>query len=171
MLDGDQIRVWFPLTEPAKTKATASAWLLSPEGQAGPAVAQSIAPGTKSIETTLPRPRDKKGQIVERIEWYRVAYRLEMPTAPQVQGILSVGSLATKLFHLSLARPSGYLTPGKPLALRVFAGNPVTRHPMHGVEVYADLEIDLPGKKESQKLHVVRSVRSCGRGILRVSHP
>ena len=152
MLDGDQIRVWFPLTEPAKTKATASAWLLSPEGQAGPAVAQSIAPGTKSIETTLPRPRDKKGQIVERIEWYRVAYRLEMPTAPQVQGILSVGSLATKLFHLSLARPSGYLTPGKPLALRVFAGNPVTRHPMHGVEVYADLEIDLPGKKESQKL-------------------
>ena len=152
MLAGDQVRVRLQLKAPAETEAIASVWLLSPEGRAGPAVAQSIAPGTKFVETTLPRPRDKKGQIAEGIEWYRVAYLLGAQATPQRHGILAVGALATNLFHLSLARPSGYLAPGKLLVVRAFAGNPVTQRPMHGVQVTADLEMECRARKEAQKL-------------------
>ena len=152
MLAGDQIRVRLPLTGPAETQATAFVRLLSPEGKASPEVTQAIAPGAKLVEAALPRPRDKKGQTVEGIEWYRVAYRLETASEPPAHGILAVGALATNLFDLSVARRSGNLTPGKPLAVRVFAGNPVTKRPMRGVRVTANLEIDLPGKKEAQKL-------------------
>jgi hypothetical protein len=151
-LVGDQIRVRLPLTAPAETRGTVSVWLLSPTGEASPAVTQSIAPGIKIVEAEIPCPRDKKGIAVESVEWYRVSYRTNAPYASETHGILALGALTTNLFHLSVARPSGYLTPGKALAVRAFAGNPVTQRPSHGVHVIADLEIDLPEKKQPQML-------------------
>jgi hypothetical protein len=99
-----------------------------------------------------PRPHDQKERIVDNVEWHRVAYRIDAPPAPSFDGILALGALTTNLFQLSLARPSGDLMPGKPLAVRAFAGNPVTRHAMRGVRITAQLELDVPGTKESQKL-------------------
>lgn len=81
------------------------------------------------------------GRVVEAVEWYRVAYRLRAPSSAPATGILALSALAANLFHLSVARPSAYLTPGKLLAVRVFAGNPVTQHPMHACGMYHSVPI------------------------------
>jgi hypothetical protein len=151
-LAGDLIQIRLPLAVQAERQATAQLWLLSPTGIPGAPVTQSIAPGSKLIAATLPRPRDEKGRIVDNVEWYRVAYRIHALPAPSFEGILALGALTTNLFQLSLARPSGYLMPGKELSVRAFAGNPVTHRAMRGVRITAQLELDIPGTKASQKL-------------------
>lgn len=164
-LAGDLIEVRLPLAVPADQKVTAEAWILSPTGEKGAVVTEVVAPGTKAIQFSLPRPRDKKGKLVEDIEWYRVGYSIESPLAPFAHGILALGAITTNLFHFSLAGPSGNLTPGRPLAVRVFAGNPVTRSAVHGVQITAQLAIDLPGQKIPQKIAQSAAVDDFGEAL------
>jgi hypothetical protein len=170
-LAGEQVEIRLPFTQPAETQATVSVWLVSPQGQAGIIVTKSIVSGTKVVEATLPRPRDEKGHAVEGIEWYRVEYRVDVPSASPAHGILALGALTTNLFHISLARPSGFLTPGKPLNVRIFAGNPVTRRPTRGARVSAELEIDLPGKKDPLKLTRISGVNRSGEALFSFQIP
>jgi Large extracellular alpha-helical protein len=151
-LSGDQIQIRLPLAAPAETRSAATIWLLNPKGNTSSTATQTIAPGSKIVTALVDRPKDDKGRFIDGVEWYRVAYRIDNPPEASIHGILALGAIATNLFHLSVARPSGYLTPGKPLAVRVFAGNPVTRHAMREVRVTAEVDLDVPGTKAPQKL-------------------
>lgn len=164
-LAGDSVRVRLPLAALPEQRLIAKAWLLSPRGETSADLTEDVAPGSKSIQLVLSRPRDKRGRIIEGIEWYRVGYRLEAPSGAAVHGILALGAITTNLFHLSLAGPSEYITPGTSLSLRVYAGNPVTRRAVRGVRVTAQLEIDVPGKKKAQTVTRTKVVDHSGESL------
>lgn len=164
-LSGDQIQIRLPLAAPAETRSTATVWLLSPKEKAGSPATQTITLGSKLVTISLDHPKDDKGRSIEEVEWFRVAYRIDTASGGSIHGILALGAIATNLFHLSVARPSGYLTPGKPLAVRVFAGNPVTRRAMRAVRVTAEMDLDVPGTKESQKLTRAAVVDRTGEAV------
>jgi hypothetical protein len=97
-----------------------------------------LTPDSRSAALTLPWPKDAHGIAAKEIGWYRIAYKIEADGAPESHGVLSVGAIASNLLALRLARP-GILISGKPLSLRVFAGNPITRAPYRGVRLQATL--------------------------------
>jgi hypothetical protein len=75
------------------------------------------------------------------VGWYRIAYRIETSNAPPLNGILSIGAIAPDLLTLRLALPEQLVT-GKPLTVRVYAGNPVTRRSFRGVRLEGTLKYD-----------------------------
>ncbi|MGD0789656.1 MAG: hypothetical protein ABR898_16905, partial [Terracidiphilus sp.] len=135
------IRFVLPLNAPAGAGERAVAWLLSPEGAASGETAIALGEGSRSVALTLPWPKDKLGHPATEIGWYRIAYRLETGGAPAAHGVLSVGAIASNLLALRLARPE-QLVSGKPLSVRVYAGNPITREPYRGVRLQATLVLD-----------------------------
>jgi hypothetical protein len=118
----------------------------------------------------LPWPKDSKGRAVESVEWYRAVYQVDSGSQKQTRGILALGAISRNLFHLTLARPSGELIPGKPLAVQVFASNPVTQAPAAGVQIAATLELDLGNKKHQALLRSAATNRS-GEARLEISIP
>ena len=141
VLAEDSIRFNLPLNAPAGAGERAVAWLLSPEGAAGGETAIALGEGSRSAALTLPWPKDKLGHPATEIGWYRIAYQLEADGAPVAHGVLAVGAIASNLLALRLARPE-QLVSGKPLSVRVYAGNPITREPYRGVRLQATLVLD-----------------------------
>jgi hypothetical protein len=135
------IRFSLPLNAPAGAGERAVAWLLSPEGAAGGETAIALGEGSRSAALTLPWPKDKLGHPATEIGWYRIAYRLEVNGTPVAHGVMAVGAIASNLLALRLARPE-QLAAGKPLSVRVYAGNPITREPYRGVRLQATLVLD-----------------------------
>jgi alpha-D-ribose 1-methylphosphonate 5-triphosphate synthase subunit PhnH len=135
------IRLELPFSAPAGAGERAVAWLLSPEGAAGGETSIALGEGSRSAALTLPWPKDKLGHPATEIGWYRMAYRLEANGTPVAHGVLAVGAIASNLLALRMARPE-QLVSGKPLSVRVYAGNPITREPYRGVRVQATLVLD-----------------------------
>ena len=141
ILGRDSIQVELPLRAAAGPSLRAVAWLISPAGAKSAETAVDIPPGTHAAKFTIPWPKDAKGQPVDEIGWYRLAYRIESQGATVAHGVLAVGAIASNLMTLRLARPEK-LVPGKPLSVRVFAENQVTYRPLRGVHLKATLTTD-----------------------------
>ncbi|MGD0860180.1 MAG: alpha-2-macroglobulin family protein [Terracidiphilus sp.] len=135
------IRFVLPLKAPSAAGGRAVAWLLSPEGAEWGKTSVALREGSRSAALTLPWPKDKLGHPASEIGWFRIAYRIEPGGAPVAHGVLSVGAIASNLLALRLARPE-QLVSGKPLSVRVYAGNPITREPYRGVRLQGTLVLD-----------------------------
>jgi hypothetical protein len=150
VLAQDWIHVELPLVNEASAGERATAWLLSPAGTSSGETSVVLREGARSVSLSLPWPKDVHGSAVEEIGWYRIAYRIEADGATPAHGVLAVGAIAPNLLALRLARP-GMLISGKPLSLRVFAGNPITRAPYRGVRLQATLVLDPPDSETDSK--------------------
>jgi hypothetical protein len=172
VLTQDSIRFELPLTAPAVTGERAVAWLLSPEGKPSGEKAVDLRAGALVASIDLPRPKDKQGAAVEDIGWYRIAYRLEATGRPAAHGVLSVGAIAPNLMELRLAR-EWTLTAGKPIRIRIYAGNPITRAPHSGVQLKATLELESnsSGENETTKRTIVREAVTDGSGEALITFP
>jgi len=172
VLAQDSIRFELPLTAPAVTGERAVAWLLSPEGKPSGEKAVDLRAGARVASIDLPRPKDKQGAAVENVGWYRIAYRLEAAGRPAAHGVLSVGAIAPNLMELRLARELT-LTAGKPIRIRVYAGNPITRAPFSGVQLKATLELgsNSSGEDETTKRTIVREAVTDGSGEALITFP
>jgi hypothetical protein len=140
VLASPSIRLELPFVAPTITGGKAVAWTLSPTGTASPETSATFQAGVRLVSLTLPWPRDEKGKSDD-VGWYRIAYRIETANAPSLNGILSIGAIAPELLTLRLALPEN-LVPGKPLSVRVYAGNPVTRRGFRGVRLEGTLQYD-----------------------------
>jgi hypothetical protein len=159
------IRFELPLTGPAVAGEHAVAWLLSPAGVASGESSVALREGNRMATLTLPWPKDQHGYAVSEIGWYRIAYKIEVNGAPEAHGVLAVGAIATNLLALRLARPDK-LAAGKPLSVRVYAGNPITRVPYRGVRLEATLVLDPPDiKADKSKVAERTTVRTAVTGV------
>ncbi|MGA3159863.1 MAG: alpha-2-macroglobulin family protein [Terracidiphilus sp.] len=161
------IRFELPLTSPAVTGERAVAWLLSPAGESSSESSVALREGSRTASLKLPWPRDAHGNSATEIGWYRIAYRIEANDAPAAHGVLSVGAIASNLLALRLARPET-LVAGKPLSVRVYAGNPITRAPYRGVRLQATLVLDSPDAKtkaDKSKIAERTTVRTAFTGV------
>ena len=163
VLAEDSIRFELPLTAPAVTGKRAVAWLLSPTGKRSGETAIDLRAGVLAASIHLPRPKDEHGQFVKELGWYRIAYRIEAPGALRTEGIVAVGAIATNLMELRLARPAS-LVAGKPIRIRVYAGNPITRAPFAGVHRKATLDLggDSTGEDKTTKRTIIREAITDG---------
>ena len=141
VLVGASIHLQLPFATPATTGGRAVVWALSPTGAASSETAGDFQRGARLVSLTLPWPQDEKGKPTDDVGWYRIAYRIEAADAPPRKGILSIGAIAPDLLTLRLALPEN-LVPGKPLSVRVYAGNPVTLRSFHGVRLEGTLKYD-----------------------------
>jgi hypothetical protein len=141
LAQNNSIRFELPLTRPAVAGERAVAWLLFPDGFAWGETSVALREGSRSASLTLPWPWDKQGIVTKDLGWYRIAYRLEVNGKPIAHDVFSIGAIATDLLGLRLAHPEK-LAAGKPLSVRVFAGNPITREPYRGVRLQATLLLD-----------------------------
>jgi hypothetical protein len=135
------IRFELPLARPAVAGERAVAWLLSPSNKQSGETSIALRPGSRLAVLMLPWPKDEHGKPAEEIGWFRIAYRIEAEGAPVAHDVFSIGAIATDLLGLRLAHPEK-LAAGKPLSVRVFAGNPITREPYRGVRLQATLVLD-----------------------------
>jgi hypothetical protein len=159
ILAEESIRFELPLDAPAGDRERAVAWLLSPTGSPSGEVAINLHIGSRLASVVLPWPKDRSGNPARDVGWYRIGYRLESSERPVAHGILAVGAIARNLLALRLARPEK-LASGKPLSIRVWAGNPITREPFGGVEVQATLALDGGEAGKSSKQTMVRAART-----------
>jgi hypothetical protein len=168
----DSIRFELPLIAPAIAGERAVAWLLSPEGKSSGETVVDLRAGALVARIDLPRPKDEHGAAVANIGWYRIAYRLEAAGRPVVHGVLAVGEIAPNLMELRLARP-WTLTAGKPIRIRVYAGNPITRAPFSGVQLKATLELESnsSGEDKTSKRTIVREAVTDGSGEALITFP
>src|ERR1035441_9725734 len=141
VLASPSIRFQLPFATPALTGGRAVAWTLSPTGTASAETAANFQEGARLLSLTLPWPKAEKGEPADDVGWYRIAYRIETANAPPLNGILSIGAIAPDLLTLRLALPENLVT-GKPLTVRVYAGNPITRRSFRGVRLEGTLEYD-----------------------------
>lgn len=169
ILAGDSIRLQLPFATPATTSGRAAVWTLSPTGTASAETAINFQQGARLVSLTLPWPQDEKGKPTDDVGWYRIAYRIETADAPPRSGILSIGAIAPDLLTLRLALPEN-LVPGKPLSVRVYAGNPVTLRSFRGVRLEGTLKYDGEPTKEAKPFShtVVRTATtgSSGEAVL-----
>lgn len=141
VLASPSIRFQLPFATPALTGGRAVAWTLSPTGTASAETAANFQEGARLVSLTLPWPKAEKGEPADDVGWYRIAYRIETANAPPLNGILSIGAIAPDLLTLRLALPENLVT-GKPLTVRVYAGNPITRRSFRGVRLEGTLKYD-----------------------------
>src|ERR1035441_8281434 len=132
VLANASIHLQLPFAAPAITGGRAVAWTLSPTSTTSTETEVDFQAGARLVSLTLPWPRDEKGEPADDVGWHRIAYRIETANAPPLNGILSIGAIAPDLLTLRLALPE-HLVTGKPLTVRVYAGNPVTRRSFRGV--------------------------------------
>jgi alpha-D-ribose 1-methylphosphonate 5-triphosphate synthase subunit PhnH len=161
------IRFELPLTSPSVAGERAAAWLLSPASASSGESSVAMREGSRWAALTLPWPKDVHGIPVSEIGWYRIAYRIEANGAPVAHGILAVGAIASNLLALRLTRPE-MLVAGKPLSVRVYAGNPITRAPYRGVRLQATLILDAPDTKtkaDKSKIAERTTVRTAVSGV------
>jgi len=172
VLTQDFVRLHLPLRAATPVPLRASAWLLSPENQKSGAITADLPAGARAADIALPLPRDKKGEAESGIGWYRIAYRLDSADQSATEGILAIGAIAPNLLELHLARTEPVI-PGKPLSVRVYAGNPVTQRPFRNASLTATLEYDDPASKapKAPKVRVVRTARSDGSGEVLITFP
>jgi hypothetical protein len=140
LADGS-IRFELLLPGPAVADERVVAWLLSPMDAVSGETTVTLGPGSRSATLSLPWTKEAHSYESQEVGWYRIGYRIEANSAPVAHGILSVGAIATNLLALRLARPT-QLVSGKPLSVRVFAGNPVTHESYRGVRLQATLTLD-----------------------------
>jgi hypothetical protein len=167
-LVGDSIRFQLPLTTPAVAGERAVVWLLSPLNAVSSETSVARREGSRSVVVTLPWAKDARSSENQEVGWYRIAYRIEKGGAPIAHGILSVGAIATNLLAMRLARPE-ILTAGKPLGVRVYAGNPFTHEPYRGVHLQASLVLapqDTDDKTEESKPKEQSIIRTATTGAL-----
>lgn len=146
VLAENSIRFEMPLISPSVAGEHVTAWLLSPAGTSSGESSVALREGSRAASLTLPWPKDAHNSPATEIGWYRIAYRIEANGKPAAHGVLSVGAIASNLLALRLARPLS-LVAGKPLSVRVYAGNPITRAPYRGVRLQATLVLDPPDNK------------------------
>ena len=153
----DGIRVKLPLSAAAGSGVQVTAWLVAPNDARSGERPVTIRPGERSAAFTLDWPRDAKGKRVDDVSWYRILYRIDANGVETAHGILSVGAIAANLMELRMARP-GTLAAGKPILIRVYAGNPITRKPFKGVQLKAMLELESnsSGEDKTSKRTIVR---------------
>jgi hypothetical protein len=164
------IRFELPLNAPAIPEERVVAWLLSPADTRSEETAAELAKGSRLASLVLPWPEDGRNDPAEPIGWYRIGYRVEVSGAPVAHGVVAVGAIASNLLDLRLARPEK-LVSGKPLSVRVWAGNPITRAPFSGVQVQATLAIDATEAGKSSKRTMVREARTGSSGEALLSFP
>jgi hypothetical protein len=167
ILGEGSIRFELPLISPAVARERAVAWLLSPSSASSGETSVALREGSRRASLRLPWPKDAHGSPATEIGWYRVAYRIEVNGVPGAHGVLSVGAIATNLLALRLARPDN-LVAGKPLSVRVYAGNPITRAPYRGVRLQATLVLDAPDnetKADKSKIAERTTVRTALTGV------
>jgi len=99
---------------------------------------QQLKPGRNSISLNLDRAQKSGPPNNEPILWYRVRYRLQVEGTADVVGIVALGAITPDMFELVVAHPEDAL-PNQPYHVRIHAVNPVTRRPVAGVAVSADL--------------------------------
>jgi len=161
------IRIELPLTGPSVADEHVIAWLLSPKRTTSSESSVTLREGSRKASLTLPWPKDQHGDAVSEIGWYRIAYRIETNGVPGAHGVLAVGAIASNLLALRLARPDK-LVAGKPLSVRVYAGNPITRAPYRGVRLQATLVLDPPDTKtkaDKSKIAERTTVRTIVTGV------
>ena len=95
---------------------------------------------------------------------------MESSGAPVAHGVLAVGAIARNLLALRLTRPD-QLASGKPLSLRIWAGNPITCEPYGSVQVQATLSIDATGAGKPSKQTLVRAARTGASGEAVIEFP
>jgi uncharacterized protein YfaS (alpha-2-macroglobulin family) len=161
-LTKDTIELRLPLNVPAAAGVRAVAWTLSPTGKASAEASVDLREGSRDANLSLAWPIDDHGHPADRIGWYRIGYRIESGGIVLTKGILAVGAIAADLMELRLAAPVNLVT-GVPLAVRVYAGNPITRQPFRGVHLKARLVIDADatgkdakGKTEASKQTIAK---------------
>jgi hypothetical protein len=161
-----------PLTAPAVAGERAVAWLLSPTGKRSGETSVDLRMRTLVAVVNLPRLKDEHGQFVKELGWYRIGYRIEAPGRLRTEGIVAVGTIAPNLMEMRLARPLS-LVAGKPIRIRVYAGNPITRAPFSGVQLKATLELggDSTGEDKSSKRTIVREAITDGSGEALLTFP
>jgi len=165
VLATDSIRLQLPLEDPAGSGVRAIAWVMSPAGIRSGETSVDLTKGMHVARFTLPWPRDEKNSPITEIGWYRIAYRVEAPNATPVNGVLSIGAIATNLLTLRMALPDRLIA-GKPLTVRIYAGNPVTRKAFRGVHLQATLKYDGEPDKDAKPFSrvVVREATTGGTG-------
>jgi hypothetical protein len=165
VLAQDSIRFELPLAARAVAGERAIAWLLSSKNKPSGETAVALRAGATVVNIDLPRPKDEHGKFVDELGWYRIAYRLEISGEAVTHSILAVGAIATNLMELRLAKPVS-LVAGRPIQLRVYACNPVTRNPFSGVQLKATLELESnsSGDEKTSKRTTVREATTDGSG-------
>lgn len=153
VLSGEDLRLRLPLTQSAPAETVVGVKLLSPKNEQFIPMQQEVRVGAASVEFPVPQLEKIAKGSAGTIAWYRIAWSVEIAGKEASHGILSLGAITRNLISLSLASSSNDLVPGKPLGVRVFAGNPVTRAPVPGVKIQATMELDLD---TSQKRRLVR---------------
>jgi hypothetical protein len=141
VLASPSIHLQLPFAAPAITRGKAVAWTLSPTGTASAETTADFQAGARLVSLTLPWPPDEKAKPADDVGWYRIAYRIETADSSPLNGILSIGAIAPELLTLRLALTEN-LVSGKPLSVRVYAGNPVTRRGFRGVRLEGTLKYD-----------------------------
>jgi hypothetical protein len=162
----------FPLEEPAGGGVRAVAWVMSPAGTRSEETSVDLADGARAASFTLLWPRDEKNRRITEIGWYRIGYRVEAANATPVNGVLSIGAIANNLLTLRMALPE-QLVFGKPLTVRIYAGNPVTRKAFRNVHLQATLKYDGEADKNAKPFNrvVIREATTGGTGEAELTYP
>ncbi|HWG19988.1 MAG TPA: alpha-2-macroglobulin family protein [Terracidiphilus sp.] len=170
-LRAHSIRLELRFAAPVVKQVRATAWLMAAEGAPSGETTAEVAAHSSSVRMVLPWPNDARGKPAEDIGWYRIGYRIEADGSTVAQGILSVGAIAPNLMALRLAHPRE-LAAGSAIGLRVFAGNPVTRHPYGGVQLKATLSVnDDADKGKSARQTLNRSAVTGANGEAEFTFP
>jgi len=167
ILGEGSIRFELPLTGTAAAGEHVIAWLLSPASTSSGESSVALREGSHTASLALPWPKDQHGDAVSEIGWYRIAYRIEVNGVTGAHGVLAVGAIASNLLALRLARPDK-LVAGKPLSVRVYAGNPITRAPYRGVRLQVTLVLDpqdAKTKADKSKIAKRTTVRTAVTGV------
>ena len=141
VLATDSIRLQLPLENLAGSGVRAVASVMSPAGIRSGETSVDLTEGMRVARFTLPWFRDEKHIPITEIGWYRIVYRVEAANATPANGVLSIGAIATNLLTLRMALLDRLIA-GKPLMVRIYAGNPVTRKAFRGVHLQATLKYD-----------------------------
>lgn len=106
------------------------------------------AAGSNSTSVRLHLPNTKeniKNRLEEDLLWSRIRYRVTSATEPEplAEGTLALAAAAPDLFEIEVARGHRAIR-GQEYRMRVHTGNPVTRHPVPDVAVFAKLRPPAP---------------------------
>ena len=150
VLAGDWIHLQLPFATAADSGGRAVAWTLSPTGKVSAEASVNFQAGARRVLLDLAWPKDDKGKAADDVGWYRVGYRIEAANGGRANGILSIGAIAPNLLTLRMALPD-IVAAGKPLSVRIYAGNPVTGKSFRGVRLEGTLEYNDEPAKDADK--------------------